>query len=130
MKVSFVDFVYLKENLKLNTKTKILSSSMEPFIYKDEIVEVSPAPVETIKVGDAIVFWADDILVCHFVTKIITEDNNIKFITKGLSNKHFDRPVLKKFYLGKLTSPKISQFKKILFRFLLSFKRQDSFDKN
>jgi len=123
MKVSLNDYKFLKQTLKVNTKTKILSSSMEPYIYKNEIVEVSPVKIEELKVGDVLVFWRDEKLICHVLMKIDLDEKN-SFFTKGINNRSYDPPINKEFILGKVTKPSLGKVRRLLFIFLINFKNK------
>lgn len=121
MKVSLNDYKFLKKTLKENTKTKILSSSMEPYIYKDEIVEVSPTSIEDLRIGDVIVFWRDDKLICHILVGIdLTKEDS--FFTKGLSNNRLDPALNKDYILGKVSKPRLGAFRRLLFILIIKFK--------
>lgn len=115
MKVSINDFAIIKKNLKENTKTKILSSSMEPYIYKGDIIKVSPVTPNDLRTGDPIVFWSKNMLVCHFLIKKIYKENNLMFLTKGLGNDQFDELIKEEQLLGVVTIPRIPKWKRFLF---------------
>lgn len=121
MKVSQQDFIFLKKTLKENTKTKILSSSMEPFIYKNEIIDVSPVRAEDLKVGDVLVFWRNDKLICHMLTNLESPEKD-SVITKGINNSKFDKPVHKDMILGIVVKPKLGIVKRFIFKLYLRFK--------
>tara|TARA_Y100000385_G_C12947397_1_gene573930 strand:+ start:16 stop:399 length:384 start_codon:yes stop_codon:yes gene_type:complete len=115
MKVSFKDFAFIKKSLKKNTDVKILSSSMEPYIYKDDIIKVSPINIESLKSGDPVVFWSKDKIVCHFLIKRIIQDDKTLYLTKGLSNDLFDEPLQQHHILGIVTSPTLPLWKRFIF---------------
>ena len=121
MKITFEQFLIHKKKLKDKTTIKIISGSMEPFIYTGEKVECSPCNFENSVVGDPIVFWSEDKFICHFlIAKHITEKGN--FIeTRGLNTSKSDPLVHENFIFGKVTSPKISWLKKSFFQLLSRF---------
>lgn len=121
MQISLEKFVLLKKSLKPKTKIKILSGSMEPFIYTGETILCSPISYKEVKVGDPIVFWQDEKLICHFlVAKKKIEGKEI-LETKGLSRIFKDPIVPESHLLGKVVEPKISPFKRFIFTLLSRF---------
>lgn len=121
MQLSFDEFTILKKSLKVNTKTNVLSDSMEPFIGKGEEIEVSPIEFNQLEVGDVIVFWNDRKLICHLVMKLNFEHSLPQVITKGLNSKKYDKPVLEEFFLGKVSKPKLGKIKKMIFKMMMKF---------
>lgn len=121
MKVSIEKFLLLKKSIKNNTDTKILSSSMEPYIYKDDIIKVSPAKPEQLGPGSPIVFWSKNKLVCHFYIKEVYKDDKLYILTKGLNNDEFDDLVESNLILGIVTSPYIPKWKRIVFGLYFRF---------
>jgi signal peptidase I len=121
MKINLIDFAVLKKNLKPNTEVQVLTSSMEPFFYKTDKIVVSPISVSEIKVGDAIVYWHNDKLICHLVYQI-RHNIEVEFLTKGINNKHFDLPIKSQQILGIVVNPQISFWQRILFRFYIRLK--------
>lgn len=126
MKVTFEEFIILKKNLKPNTPTRILSDSMAPFIYKDETIFISPINVHDLKTGTPIVFWLDDILICHFFITKLNKNGKDYLITKGLNSHQFDPPLAMSQLLGIVSKPQIGFLKRFLFnlyfRFIIRFK--------
>ncbi len=123
MEYSLEQFLSLKKTFNTDKNVKILSSSMEPFIYKGDTVTVSPCELSKIDKGDAIIFWQDDKLICHLFFGMDTINSQEMLITKGINSRDFDDPVNPKFYLGLITSPRISFLKRILFQVYLFFKK-------
>lgn len=122
MKISYNDFLFLKKTLKKNTKVEILSESMEPFLYKDNIVEISPFNIASLKPGDPIVYWnKSEKLICHMFIHFKELDNKKYLITKGLNNKFLDKPTPSDYYLGALSKPRFTLFYKILFKVIIYF---------
>lgn len=122
MEYSLEKFLSLQKGFDKDANVRILSSSMEPFIYKGDRVVVSPKDINTIQKGDVIVYWDDNKLICHMFLGYSKEDPDF-MITKGLNRVEKDNPIHKKFYLGVITSPKISGLKKLFFRLILSFQK-------
>jgi len=123
MKYTLKDFLELKNSFSSIKKVRILSGSMEPFIYKDDVVLITPKNVDLLKKGDVIVFWKDDKLICHLFHRFERVENQNCLITKGINSKTFDRPIPKKFYLGLLVEPKVTLIKSFFFRLYLLFSR-------
>lgn len=121
MKVSFEEFLIRKTKLKANTKVKIISGSMEPFIHTGEIVECSPVPFEEVEIGSPIIFWKDNKLICHFLMVKYSRDNKAFFITKGLNSRTSDKECSVDLYFAVVTNPKISKLKRKVFNFLSRF---------
>ena len=119
MKYSLEDFLKLKASFKKNRKVKILSGSMEPFIYKNDVVTIANKSVKLLKKGDVIVFWKDNKLICHLFHRFNIFENKECLITKGINSKRYDSPVLQKFYLGIIIEPKVTKLKKVLFKLYL-----------
>jgi signal peptidase len=70
----------------------ILSGSMSPSMNVGDLVVVTPASANSLKVGDVIVFHSPigDNLVCHRIIAITQEDGSLVFHTKGDSNEDPD----------------------------------------
>jgi signal peptidase I len=121
VKISFEKFLIRKTRLKPNTKVKIITGSMEPFIYTGEIVECSPVAFEDVSVGSPIIFWNDNKLICHFLMVKYSENDRDYFITKGLGARHPDKASSVELYFAEVTNPKISKLKRKSFNFLSRF---------
>jgi signal peptidase I len=121
VKVSFEEFLLRKTRLKPNTKVKIITGSMEPFIHTGEIVECSPVAFEDVEIGSPIIFWNDNKLICHFLMVKYSKNDKDYFITKGLGARHQDKASSVDFYFAVVTNPKISKLKRKLFNFLSRF---------
>ena len=61
----------------------IVSESMEPTFYKDDLVIVKRCKMQELKKGDIITFKQDDRTISHRMIAITQEDGEFKFITKG-----------------------------------------------
>jgi signal peptidase I len=123
MKYSLEDFLELKSSFNSNKKVRILSGSMEPFIYKDDIIIVSPKEIDSLQKGDVIIFWKDNKLICHLFhrfEKVLSQDC---LITKGINSKKYDSPVQRKFFLGVIAEPKVTILKRVFFKLYLFFSR-------
>lgn len=68
----------------------VLSGSMETQISVGDIVIVKEVDTSTLKKGDIIAFRNKDIVITHRIDDIITEDGNVKYITKGDNNNTRD----------------------------------------
>lgn len=88
----------------------VLSGSMETEIYPGDIAVVKDVDTSTLKQNDVIAFKSGDIVITHRIVKIINEDGQVKFITKGDNNNTEDSERvlpenvegLYKFKIGKL----------------------------
>ena len=123
MKYSLEDFLKLKSSFNSNKKVRILSGSMEPFIYKDDIIIVSPKEIDSLKKGDVIIFWKDNKLICHLFHRFEKVQNQDCLITKGINSKKYDSPVQRKFFLGIIVDPKVTILKRVFFKLYLFFNR-------
>jgi len=64
----------------------IVSESMEPTFYKDDLAIVRKCTLKELKKGDIITFNQDDRTISHRILQITKEKGDIKFITKGDNN--------------------------------------------
>ena len=91
---------------------QIISESMEPTFYKNDLVIVKSYPVEELKKGDIITFQQEDRVISHRIEEIFKKDENKQFITKGDNNEVQDiEPVDTEDIYGKVVSviPKIGK---------------------
>ncbi len=89
----------------------IVSESMEPTFYKDDLAIVKSCNIEELKVGDIITFRQEDRIISHRISKI--EKESEEFITKGDNNEVEDvEPVDEQNIYGKVEwiIPKIGKF--------------------
>jgi signal peptidase I len=123
MKYSLEVFLELKSSFNSNKKVRILSGSMEPFIYKDDIIIVSPKEIDSLQKGDVIVFWKDNKLICHLFHRFEKVQSQDCLITKGINSKKYDSPVQRKFFLGVIVDPKVTILKRVFFKLYLFLSR-------
>lgn len=64
----------------------IVSESMEPTFYKEDLVVVKKCKLEDLKKGDIITFREEDRTISHRIVEITKEKGEVKFITKGDNN--------------------------------------------
>lgn len=69
----------------------IVSESMEPTFFKDDLVVVKKIEVSNLQKGDIITFRQEDRIISHRIVKIIIEKGEKKFITKGDNNEVQDK---------------------------------------
>lgn len=69
----------------------IVSESMEPTFFKDDLVVVKKIELSNLQKGDIITFRQEDRIISHRIVKIIIEKGKIKFITKGDNNEVQDK---------------------------------------
>lgn len=65
----------------------IVSESMEPTFYKNDLAVVKSCEVEKLEKGDIITFQQEDRIISHRIIGIIKENGEKKFITKGDNNE-------------------------------------------
>ena len=90
----------------------IVSESMEPTFYKDDLAVVRSCNVEELKKGDIITFKQEDRIISHRISEITEKKGEIKFITKGDNNEVEDlKPVDMQNIYGKVVFviPKIGR---------------------
>lgn len=119
MEVTFTQFIKLKHNLKPNTTVKVLSDSMSPYIHTHDLIKVSPLQSESIDIGEVIVFWRDNKLICHI---LIRKHPDSYYQTMGLSSSKIDPKIHINNILGIVTSPRVGKCKKLIFRSILFVK--------
>ena len=91
----------------------IISESMEPTFYKDDLAIVKSCNIEDLKVGDIITFKQEDRIISHRISEMIAEKGEKQIITKGDNNKVVDtEPVDIQNIYGKVVwiIPKIGKF--------------------
>lgn len=69
----------------------IVSESMEPTFYIEDLVVVKKCKSEELQIGDIITFKQEDRTISHRIVKIIKEKGEVKFITKGDNNDILDK---------------------------------------
>lgn len=109
---SFKEFINIKKNLSKTFDVQILSGSMEPWIATNETITVKKCSPEELRPFDIIVYWKNDIFICHI---FISLDENI-IQTKPLTQNKSDPPFDKSFLLGKVISPKFRWYHKLLLK--------------
>ena len=72
----------------------IVSESMEPTFYKDDLVVVKKCKLEELHEGDIITFKQDDRIISHRIVKITKEKRERKLITKGDNNDIPDKDMV------------------------------------
>ena len=72
----------------------IVSESMEPTFYKDDLVVVRKCSEKELKKGDIITFKQDDRIISHRIDGITKEKGEVKFITKGDNNEVRDQEMV------------------------------------
>ena len=72
----------------------IVSESMEPTFYKDDLVVVKKCSEKELKKGDIITFKQEDRIVSHRIDEITKEKGEVKFITKGDNNDIRDQDLV------------------------------------
>lgn len=124
MKINLDEFQLLKARLKEkgSFSATIISGSMLPLIKVGDIIEFVPVQTDQLKVFDIVVFWTNQMLVCHFVLKIKTVDfnsNGSRMVTMALATANTDFPFLEERLLGKVVNFKLSFWMK--FKIFVTF---------
>ena len=68
----------------------IASDSMNPIYYRGDAVIYEKVNVGEIKEGDILVFTKNSSIITHRVIKVIDDNDNLKFQTKGDNNENVD----------------------------------------
>lgn len=90
----------------------IVSESMEPTFYKNDLAIVKSCNTEELKVGDIITFKQEDRVISHRISEIVKEKGKEQFVTKGDNNEVADiEPVDEQNIYGKVVFviPKIGK---------------------
>ena len=91
----------------------IISESMEPTFYKDDLAIVKSCNAEELEKGDIITFEQEDRVISHRISEITKEKGDEKIITKGDNNEVEDiEPVNMQNIYGKVVFviPKLGKF--------------------
>lgn len=72
----------------------IVSESMEPTFYKDDLAVVQKTKLEKLKKGEIITFKQEDRIISHRIYDISKEKGKVKFITKGDNNDVQDKDLV------------------------------------
>lgn len=91
---------------------KIVSGSMHPLIKIGDIIQVEAISLEQLEKFDIIVFYQNEMLVCHFVWHKSRFGNQDEVITKSLIGGE-DLPIKKELILGRVKNFKLSLIDKI-----------------
>jgi len=92
----------LDENLQLSFRMK--GNSMYPALKAGDTGIVEKCNVEHLRIGNIVVFKANEKLVAHRLVKIITHDESKFFVAKGDKNYHTDIPFSAEAIVGKVNS--------------------------
>lgn len=90
----------------------IVSESMEPTFYKDDLAVVKKCGLQELKKGEIITFKQEDRIISHRILQVTKENGKVKFITKGDNNDVQDKePVEVQNVYGKVvfTIPKLGK---------------------
>ncbi len=84
----------------LNVRVPVRGSSMFPLLSTgDSVIVTSP---DNLKEGDIILFRDRENLVCHRLVRIINQEGEVYYITRGDALFSTDRPVMAKDVIGKV----------------------------
>lgn len=95
-----------KEAIKSGHSVQTIASgtSMFPFLRKGDILTIDPAPMETIKRGDIVVFENEEKWIAHRVIKIRFIDGAIQLTTRGDARISSDPTVNETNYIGLISA--------------------------
>ena len=114
MKMSLKEFLILKKSVQSNCKVKILSRSMEPFIYKGEEILVEKCKPNHFKRFTPIVFWYEEKLICHFYIKKEVKEEGVYYMMKSLDSKVITESVKEEWILGVVKTPSLGLFRRLV----------------
>lgn len=77
--------------------------SMWPFLRQGEKLIVKKAPMESLKVGDIILYQGDNQLVCHRLVKKVKNQDEYLFYSRGDNSNSSPELITKEKFLGKIT---------------------------
>ena len=72
----------------------IVSESMEPTFYKNDLVVVKKCKLEELRKGDIITFKQEDRTISHRILEITKDKGEVKYITKGDNNDVQDKDLV------------------------------------
>ena len=118
MDIDLVKFRALKMRLQREGRLelRVASTSMEPIIWKDQLVIAEKADPQELEKFDIIIFWQQQKIFCHLLWHIQKDANNQNiFITKSLENpREIDIPLQEELLLGKVNVTIPLRFKLIM----------------
>lgn len=91
-----------KEIIRQGRSVQIVASgySMYPFLRKGDLLTVEPVTMETIKLGDIVVFESGGKWIAHRVIHIRSKADSLGFLLRGDTCIEFDPVVNKENYIG------------------------------
>lgn len=78
--------------------------SMSPFIRDGDVLEIKPAEVSEIKLGDVIFYRIESRVAAHRVIKRVSRNGKVSLVTKGDSSPTSDEPLHAEDLLGKVVT--------------------------
>jgi signal peptidase len=95
-----------KEIISQGRSVQIVASgySMYPFLRKGDLLTVEPVPMETIKLGDIVVFESEEKWIAHRVIRIRNGAGGLEFLLRGDTCTAFDPVVNVRNYIGYISS--------------------------
>ena len=93
---------------------KMTGYSMFPALKGGEYALVEKCAPDEVKPGEIVVFRSANKLIAHRIHKIIKQNSDVQFITKGDNNSFFDKPFSGNELLGKVVSKKKSPNSEII----------------
>jgi hypothetical protein len=130
LEVNQQQFFKIKESLNKNGKqeVRVRGESMIPLLQEKDLIEIFPLnDLSILKRFDVIIFWQDNIFMCHYFWKKNNHFNktNEIFLTRPLNPINgFDHPIESSQVLGIAKNLKISTWLKfkIIFHHLTELK--------
>ena len=75
--------------------------SMWPFLKAGEKLIIKKTSIEDLKVGDIILYWSDNQLVCHRLVKRVRDVDGYLLYTRGDNSSSLPTLVTEQMFLGK-----------------------------
>jgi signal peptidase I len=94
--------------------------SMFPFLRIGDLLTVEPVPMETIKLGDIVVFESGGKWIAHRVINIRSKADGLGFLLRGDTCIEFDPVVNKENYIGSVRVFTRMNSKKVMFKGVLN----------
>jgi signal peptidase len=101
-----LSYALRKEAIKNGHAVQTIASgtSMFPFLRKGDVLTIDPAPIETIKRGDIVVFENEEKWIAHRVINIRFIDGAIQITTRGDARISSDPTVNETNYIGLISA--------------------------
>lgn len=121
-KISWEEFLKLKNSPMPIYKMRVVSGSMEPIIEIGEYIVVERT--EQVEVNDIVVFWQNGLLICHTLwhKNRVRVGGKMVMITRGYYSYGNDLSISTEQILGKVINFRLSRWDILKFRLKSRFK--------